>query len=361
MTRRTSILLISAFLTLGLVVCHCMAGDDPQSALGKQVPKFSTSGTLDDAMAKLSEVSGMKILVDWDAMKTTDIDRQATVVYSTANATVEQLLEMALARAAVKDHPLAWYLEGSVVHVTTQAKVLYRHDLPVAQNTSSHWPRAKAPAASDVKFDNTPLADVLTYVRERTKLDVEINWKSLEDSGITKETQVTLEAKDVTSARLLNIVLDQVSAGKDRMSRAYWVIDDGIVIIASGAALNNRLITKVMDVSDLLVLVPSIEGPKLDLSQSSPGGAGGSGSTGGGSSGGLFQNNQTDNKTVPSEESPAAARQKLRDNLIQSVKDSIGDDMWKPDGKGAISLVGSKLVISQTLLGFKLMEEAGRK
>ena len=357
MTRRTSILLTSAFLALGLVVCHSMAGDDQQSALGKQVPQFSASGTLDDTMAKLSEVSGLKIKVDWDAMKSTGIDRQATVVYSTANATVEQLLEMALARAAVKDHPLAWYVEGNVVHITTQAKVLYRHDLPAGENTSAQATRAKAPAAgSNVKFDNTPLADVLTFVRERTKLDVEINWKSLEDCGITKETQVTLEAKDVTSARLLNMVLDQVSAGKDRMSRAYWVINDGVVTIASGTALNNNLITKVMDVSDLLVLVPNIEGPKLDMSKSSPGGSGGSGSSGGS---GIFQ--ESPSNSAPAEESPAAQRQKLRDNLVQSVKDSIGDDMWKPDGKGSISLVGSKLVISQTLLGFKLMEEAGRK
>ena len=45
----------------------------------------------------------------------------------------------------------------------------------------------------------------------------------------------------------------------------------------------------------------------------------------------------------------------------QAIKDSIGQDMWAPDGKGTISLFGSKLVISQTLLGYKLMETAGRK
>jgi hypothetical protein len=43
------------------------------------------------------------------------------------------------------------------------------------------------------------------------------------------------------------------------------------------------------------------------------------------------------------------------------LKDSIGEDMWKPDGKGSISILNGKLVISQTLLGFKLMETAGRK
>ena len=362
MTKRTSILLTSAFLAVGLIVCQSMAGDDPQTALQKQVPKFSAGGTLDDAMAKLSDASGLKIQVDWDTMKSTGIDRKAVVAYSTANATVEQLLEMALARAAAKDHPLAWYLEGDVVRVTTQAKVLYRHDLPVAENAPARAPRAKAAAARNIKFDNTPLSDVLTYIREATKVNFDINWKSLEESGVTKETPITIEARDITHARLLDMVLDQVSSGKDRLSRVYWVINDGVVTVASGNALNNDMITKVVDVSDVLVLVPNIPGPVLDLAQSTPSSTGGSSSTGGGNGGnGLFGQGGNGAEPIAVEDSPAVARQKLRDNLIQAIKDSIGEDMWKPDGKGSISMVGSKMVISQTLLGFKLMENAGRK
>jgi hypothetical protein len=366
MMRRTSILLISAFLAVGLVVCHSLAGDDSQTALQKQVPRFSVNGTLDETMAKLSDAGGLKIVIDWKAMETTGIDRKATVVYSTSNATVEQLLEMALARAAVREHPLAWYVEGDVVHVTTQAKVLYRHDLPVAENTPAHSARAKdsAPAKS-IKFDNSSLADVLNYVRDMSKVNLTVNWKSLEESGITKETQVSIEARDLTHAQLLDMVLDQVNGDKDRLSRAYWVAHNGVVTIATGNALNNETITKVVDVSDLLMPVPNIPGPTLDMSKSTPsssGGAGGGGGSGGGSGGGLFgQQSSNSNSASAAEVDLPTARQKLRDNLVQSVKDSIGDDMWKPDGKGSITLLGSKMIISQTLLGFKLMENAGRK
>jgi hypothetical protein len=95
---------------------------------------------------------------------------------------------------------------------------------------------------------------------------------------------------------------------------------------------------------------------------SSSGGAGGGGGSGGGSGGGLFgQQSSNSNSASAAEVDLPTARQKLRDNLVQSVKDSIGDDMWKPDGKGSITLLGSKMIISQTLLGFKLMENAGRK
>lgn len=361
MTRRTSILLISAFLTLGLIVCHSLAGDDSQSALQKQVHKFSTNGTLDETMAKLSDAGSLKIVIDWKALDATGLDRKATVVYSTTNATVEQLIEMALARAAVREQPLAWYMEGEVVHVTTQAKVLYHHDLPVAQNTAARSAKDKTPApARVIKFDNTSLADVLAYVRETSKVNLSVNWKSLEESGITKETQISIEARDLTHAQLLDMVLDQISGDKDKLTRAYWVAHNGVVTIATGNALNNETITKVVDVSDLLMPVPNMQGPVLDLSKSTPSSSGGAGGSGSGSSGGLLGQQSSNSAAAPEEDVPAA-RQKLRENLIQSVKNSIGDDMWKPDGKGSITLLGSKMVISQTLLGFKLMENAGRK
>ena len=46
----------------------------------------------------------------------------------------------------------------------------------------------------------------------------------------------------------------------------------------------------------------------------------------------------------------------MQDNLLGIIKDSIGADMWAPDGKGSVQFLGTKLVISQTMLGFKLLE-----
>jgi hypothetical protein len=361
MTKRTSLQLFSSLLVLGLTICACIAGDEPQAALRKQVPKFTSGGTLDEAMAKLSELSGLKITVDWPTLRATGVDPKAVVMFSSSNATVEQLLEMSLARAAAKDSPLAWYPQGNTIRVTTQAKVLYRHDLPAVNGGSGRSAKAKAPAAGkDLNFDNTPMSDVLNYVRDLAGVNFTVNWKSLEESGVTKETQITVQAKDISFARLLDLVLEQVNAGKDRMGRVYWVVDDGVVTIATGSALNNDMITKVVDVSDLLVLVPNFKGPVLNLSNSQGNGAGNSASGGGG--GGLFPQQGNPGQNEPTDtDDPSANRQKLRESLMTAVKDSIGEDMWKPDGKGSITIVGSKMVISQTLLGFKLMEISGRK
>ncbi len=202
---------------------------------------------------------------------------------------------------------------------------------------------------------------MLTYVREAINVNFNVNWKSLEDAGIAKDTQITLDVRDVSYGRLLDLILDQVNGGKDKLSRVYWVIDDGVVTIATGNALNEQVLTKVVDISDLLHVTPNFSGPVMDLSNTLANVAGnGSGGSGGGS--GLFQGNQqgTNTNTDTDSTNMAEARQKLRDTIMESIKGSIGDDMWKPDGKGSISIVGSKMVISQTLLGFKLMEMSNR-
>ena len=64
----------------------------------------------------------------------------------------------------------------------------------------------------------------------------------------------------------------------------------------------------------------------------------------------------------PGQKDKSYAEQKKdqQDAVIESIKSTIGKDMWEPDGKGSIRFVGNKLVITQSLLGFKLMESALR-
>ena len=71
---------------------------------------------------------------------------------------------------------------------------------------------------------------------------------------------------------------------------------------------------------------------------------------------GLFAEDRGDRRGEG--ESAAAQRQRTREALIGVIKDAIGQDMWQPLGKGSIRIVRNKLIISQTLLGFKLLDQA---
>ena len=47
----------------------------------------------------------------------------------------------------------------------------------------------------------------------------------------------------------------------------------------------------------------------------------------------------------------------MQETLITTIKESIGEEMWQPEGKGSIKLLRNNLIITQSLLGFKLMRE----
>ena len=44
--------------------------------------------------------------------------------------------------------------------------------------------------------------------------------------------------------------------------------------------------------------------------------------------------------------------------ILHIIKNTIGEEMWRPQGKGSIRYFGKNLVVTQSLLGFKLMEKA---
>lgn len=55
-----------------------------------------------------------------------------------------------------------------------------------------------------------------------------------------------------------------------------------------------------------------------------------------------------------------AKAEQLREGVIGIIRDSIGQDMWEPSGRGSVKIIGNRLVISQTLLGYKLLDQSLR-
>lgn len=218
---------------------------------------------------------------------------------------------------------------------------------PVAKETGP-----LAGTAAKIDFSDTALWTVLDFLRDVSGTNMHVNWHSLEASGITKDTPISVKATDITVSKGLNMVLEQINSGKNKMDSVYWIVDDGVVTVATGTAINHNLTIKVIDVADLLLTVPSFVGPRIDMSQASQTGTSGSGGSGGGQS--VFGST-----TINQEESSADAKKRMQESLLKVVKDSIGQDMWAPDGKGSISFLGAKMVISQTQLGFKLLEMNG--
>ena len=331
----------------------------PAKRLLGEIPKVSlVKMPLSEALDHYAKLSGLSVRADWRALRSVGVFRSSLVTLKPSDITFEKLLDLTLHRVARRAKPLAWYLSGKTVYVSTQAWVLLRRGSPFAAarlavpgTVARRAPRR--PGVTEISFDEMPLKPVLNFFRDVSGVNFHVNWRSLEASGISQKTPVTLKASNISVGRALDLVLDQINVGRDRLGSVYWVVDKGVVEIATGQVLNRKLITRVYDVGDILMVVPSFEGPKIATATSDSGT-----DTTGGTTRGLFESIDTSTRTRTSSggESMAEKRQKNRDTLIEVIKMSIGEDMWAPTGKGSIKIIRSQMIITQTALGFKLLE-----
>ena len=168
--------------------------------------------------------------------------------------------------------------------------------------------------------------------------------------------------------RALDLVLDSINAGRDKLTSAYWYMEEGVITLSSGADLDQEMRVRVYDVADLLMAVPNFQGPRLGIPSASGGGGGGAGSTGqsnssnSSGSGGLsgLQGGGTSGTGAAgtNESDSTALKAKQQDDLLNIVKSTTSADLWEPTGKGSIRFVGGRMIVSQSRLGFKLMDKA---
>jgi len=360
MTRKA---LFLSVCVCAILSCPPYAGADspakpksPVDALAQKLKKPVIKGTLQQAIQKCEKLADVRIHVDWTALSAAGVKADAKVLAEAPEATVEQLLDMILRQVAAKGKPLAWYIDNKVVRITTQGRVLHRRKLPVRATKGPKTSRPRGPG--QLNFENTPLEDVIRFFRKLSGVNFHVNWKALNLVNVSRKTPITLKVKGVRIAKALDLVLDQLSAGRGKYDSVYWVIDEGVVMISTGTALDRRLRTRVYDVGDLLMIVPNFKGPGINFKMNNQT-TGGRGQQDTGK--GLFEDSDRDDDEGREGENAAEQRKRARENLIKIIKDSIGEEMWQPQGKGSVSLMGNKLIISQTLLGFKLLEQTTRR
>jgi hypothetical protein len=306
-------------------------------------------------MEQYQELAGVRIAADWKALQAAGVKPTATVSVKAATATVAELLTRTLSDVSTKDAPLAWYADGDVVRVTTRRSMAKRTRLAevLAKPDESKIPNRPG----EFDMDEVPLSEVTAFIRQASGVNIHVDWKALNLVGVAQNTPVTLKASGISFARALDLVTEQLGSSQDKMGRVYWVIDDGVVRISTGQALNEQLRTKIYDVSGLLLVIPNFESRRADLSttgrtvSTSRNDQLGNGTWTGPGGRGLQQKKQ--------EESQVEKRNVAREDLIEIVKGTIGRDMWQDGGgKGSVRLLGNNLIVSQTLLGFKLMDDA---
>ncbi|MBS3821537.1 MAG: hypothetical protein GVY16_00255 [Planctomycetes bacterium] len=359
-------------LTFGLLVAAILLttgvsmAADTEAMLKKQQDRYSLTGSPRDAVSRLAKLGGVKIEVDWLALERAEANLTEKVVVKGRNATTGQILELLLAQIAAPRRPLSYYVEDGVVHVTTQSRVLSRRTrnalAPPRRSSRGKAaqvrPAGRAAVAREFKFEGVPLSDVVQYFRDMTGLNFHVNWRSLKNVGVERATPISYQARGVSVATALDLMLKEINADRDKLSSVYWVVDDGMVRIATGEVFRGEMRTVVYDIADLLAVVPNFKAPRVNLDSTTGSNAEAGGDNDNGDLGGLFEPDD-DNDDDSGETDVSELRTRQRETIVKMIKESIGEEMWRPEGKGSITILPGRkqMVITQSLLGFKLMRQ----
>ena len=327
-----------------------------ETALKQKVSGRLIKAPLHETIVQYAKLAGVPIRADWDALKDVGVGKDTKVVLRVSEITMENLLDLTLADISPKDHHLAWYVDDNAIRITTQRRVLFPKSVPspagVREAPSSREKATTQPASRargrlrKIDFRESSLEDVLTFLRDVSGASFHVNWKALAASAINKETPVTVQAENITVSKALDLVTEQLGTGLGKLDRVYWLVDEGVVMISTGTLFNRKLRTRIYDVGDLLVVTENFRGPRMNL-EVRPGSSGNSGG-----SRSIWQ-------TEGERDGPSRAelRKANEEKLIDVIKTTIGEEMWEPIGKGTIKIFRNRLIISQTPLGFKMMEK----
>ncbi len=109
------------------------------------------------------------------------------------------------------------------------------------------------------------LADAFERIGRDSGLNVFVNWPGLQQYGVTREQEVSLpRLTNVTWRKVVELLLMQVNAGLGGAAQVDWMLDGGLLTIATRDDMNTYMTTRVYDAGDLLV-PPLVVQPNSNL------------------------------------------------------------------------------------------------
>lgn len=82
-----------------------------------------------------------------------------------------------------------------------------------------------------------PLGEVIDRLRDQTGANIFVNWRALQEAGVTSKTPVSVAFRSVKFSRLLSIILDLASQPNTPVG---YKLENGAITISTKAELNSN-------------------------------------------------------------------------------------------------------------------------
>lgn len=136
----------------------------------------------------------------------------------------------------------------------------------IASSTDADIEKALLATVKELTSDGMGLEKVLGFLRESQKLNMFIDWNSLQQQGVDRNTPVTVNLKNVTFEKALVSVLTQ-AASNGGQSMLDYSVSGGVLNISSREAISSQTTVKTYDVRRLLANKPNVQAAAEELQE----------------------------------------------------------------------------------------------
>lgn len=167
--------------------------------------------------------------------------------YLVLSAAVAGLMAASVVRGAEKKEPKKAVGKPAAA-VTTKPSV--RKVVPVAPwHPGESEAKIEEALASRIQLDFTdaPLQDVIDYLKDYYRIEIQLDRRVLEEVNVTSETPVTVNVKGICLRSALRLVL------RNMEPELTYVIKNEVLLITTPDIASEELVTKLYDVADLVV------------------------------------------------------------------------------------------------------------
>ena len=190
-----------------------------------------------------------------------------------------------------------------------------------------------------VDFLQTPFNEVVQQLAKSQNVNIIVNWNDLARAGVKRDVAIDLSLpREISLKKVLTEALEQAGGGTVELG---FEVAENAVNIGTRQTLNRETVTKVYDISDLLMEVPHFtDAPMVDLRQATP-----------------KPKKVSENASAPWKYGDDDDDEDERDphldgrvkKIIDLIEESIAPESWRDRGGtiGQIKEINGQLVVTQ--------------
>ena len=203
--------------------------------LRKKMPEVRFDAiALSDVIDFLRDVSGANIAVDWRRLAAAGVKEATPVSARLRDVPFQKALDVILADADGGKKLMTTVTRDNILVILPAKDAAARqarwaaHDKHPAAGGVQQLLDARLP---EVRFDKTPLSDVVDFLRDISAANIFVAWKPLEEAGVSKKTRVSMRLREARLGDVLLVLLDDLPAKHD----LDYTVDQNVIQIAPAA------------------------------------------------------------------------------------------------------------------------------